>query len=80
MSAFQLDEPRGVFLVLVPVIVLLAASVAVKVRLPIALNVAMNVPDPVVKVLPEGSESELSVLLNRTVPLYVVAVLLNCSC
>jgi hypothetical protein len=53
---------------LVPVMLLLALSVAVTVRLPVVRRMTMNEPLPLLRVLSPGSVAALSVLVKCTVP------------
>jgi len=63
----------------VPVIELLALSVAVMVWFPTIRSVALKVPTPPVRPELPGRLADPSVLLKRTVPAYPVTTLLNAS-
>jgi hypothetical protein len=59
---------------LVPVMLEVIVSVAVMVRLPAVLSVALNVPAPLVSVASAGRLAAPSLLVKWTVPAYPVAV------
>ena len=63
----------------VPVMELVAVSVAVMVRGPVVLRVTENVPVPLVSVEFAGSTAAPSLEVKWTVPVYPVAVLLDAS-
>ena len=61
-------RPRVAMALLVPVIVAVATSVAVRVWLPSDLKVALKTPTPLVKVALPGSVAAASLLVKWTVP------------
>src|SRR5207247_7554508 len=64
---------------LVPVIEVLAVSVAVMVWLPVLLSVALKLPVPLLRVLLAGNTALPSVLVKCTVPPYAEIGRASCS-
>src|SRR5436190_233850 len=64
---------------LVPVMLLVTVSVAVRVRLPAVRRVALNEPVPLVRVASAGRVGLPSVTVQCPAPAYPVAVLLKAS-